>query len=59
LDDLAARVFGRAANDRGEVRGLGHELTVIDDAKRQDRQRQKSDQQRELDGDSARVSAAL
>jgi hypothetical protein len=59
LDDLAPRIFGSAANDRGQVRGLRHDLAVIDDAKRQERQRHERHQERELGGDSAGVVPAM
>jgi hypothetical protein len=59
LDDLAPRIVGRAANDRCQVRGLRHELAVIDYAKRQDHKGQKRHQKREFGRNRAAVSGAM
>ena len=42
LDDLTACVVGSAADDGGELRGLPHDLAVVENAEGQDRQRQEA-----------------
>jgi hypothetical protein len=56
---LASGVFGRAANDCGQVRLLRHDFTVVDDAEGEHHQRHKRHQQRELDRNGAGLPAVM